>query len=74
MLRVAALNKVQDANGNALKFDSIGTAVTKYKYVDSAYLSGVSGAGTVSFYAMLSGIAVSLGISLILYIFYLHLR
>ncbi len=66
-MKVSNVSKVQDVNGNALKYDSVQTKVSKYKFTDSAYTAGASGAGAVSLYATLCSMALSLGISLVLY-------
>ncbi len=56
---------ILDMNENALKSLSVRVKLAKYRYISSSDANAIAGAGTASYYAMLTGIIVSLGISLV---------
>lgn len=56
-----------DTIGNTLNKESAKTKVLKYRFISEGEKKGAEGAGTISVYAMLPSIALSLGLSLILY-------
>lgn len=67
IIKVLKPNKIMDMNENMLQQTMVKTQVAKYKYISEADKEGAEGTGAVSLYAMLPSLAISVGLSLILY-------
>ncbi len=59
--------KIADLHGNLMQVNSISTKVTKYKYISLGEKTSAEGAGDASVYTMLPSLALSMGISFVLY-------
>jgi len=59
--------KFMDMNENKLKQESAKTQTAKFKYISKEDKAGAEGTGAFSLYAMLPSLAISVGLSLVLY-------
>jgi len=62
---------IVDMNGNFIHKEIVKAKAFRFKYVSDADKNGATGAGSVSLYTMLTSLGISLGLSLVLYFFYL---
>jgi len=58
---------IVDLNDNVLKENTVKTKVLRFKFISNLDKNGAEGAGSVSLYAMLPSMGLSLSLSLILY-------